>query len=158
MKRLTIQILVGIVVLAGTAFLIAGERPWFDMQNCVFCKPWMETGLMKVMQDNQYPMSNGVVTVSTVPATRMADYKKVCGQMDALGKRAMSGEKLQMCQSCETMGSFFARGAKMEQIWTKDGSVSMLTSSDSTLVADMQKWAQRNMDERKKMGSAGAMK
>jgi hypothetical protein len=55
------------------------------------------------------------------------------------------------CGSCETMGSFFMRGVKMEELFMKSGVAMLMTSSDSILVADMHKWAKRNAEEEKKM-------
>ena len=68
--------------------------------------------------------------------------------------KAAAGEKVQMCGSCEAMGSFFMRGAKMEELFMKSGVAMPMTSSDSSLVADMHKWAKRNAEEEKKMKAA----
>jgi hypothetical protein len=92
--------------------------------------------------------------MTTVPSDKMETFKKVSAQMDVLGKKASAGEKVNMCQSCATMGSFFPRGAKMDYVMIKNGSAMLLTSTDQTVVADMQKWAKRNMEETAKMMSA----
>ena len=59
-----------------------------------------------------------------------------------------------MCGSCEKMGSFFMRGTNIEEVYLKNGVTMLMTSNDSTLVADMHNWAQRNADEEKKMKAA----
>lgn len=149
-KRLSLMF-VASVVIAAAAFLVAGEKPWLDMANCDFCKPWMETGLMKEMTHEQVPISNGVLCLSSVPEARMADYKKTSALMNEIGNKAAKGEQVKMCGSCETMGSFFMRGAKMEEAWTKTGSAMLITSSDSTVVADIHKWVKKNDEEFAKM-------
>ena len=154
MNKKMSSMLVLAVILIATAFGIAGEKPWLDMQNCEFCKPWLANGLMKEMTHEQLPISNGVVCVSSVPEKRFAEYKKTSEMMNEIGKRAAAGEKIQMCGSCEAMGSFFMRGAKMEEVWTKNGSIMLLTSTDPAIVAEMHKWAQKNDEEFDKMMSA----
>ncbi|MGB5108037.1 MAG: hypothetical protein WBP29_08340 [Candidatus Zixiibacteriota bacterium] len=142
---------VAAIVIAAAAFLVAEEKPWLDMANCDFCKPWTENGLMTVVAQEQVPISNGALCLSTVPEARMAEYKKTSALMNEIADKATKGEPVKMCGSCETMGSFFMRGAKMEEAWTKTGSVMLITSSDSTVVADIHKWVKKNDEEFAKM-------
>ncbi len=154
MKHKLVVIAVAIMAVASIAVAADQARPWYDMKNCEFCKPWSTPEMVKSCSWDQHPISNGVVTLGLFPENMREAYKKASAQMDALGKRAAAGEKIQMCLSCETMGSFFMRGAKMEEIPTKSGALMLLTSSDSTLVAAMHTWAKRNADEQKKMTAA----
>lgn len=151
-------LLAGICLLAFTAFVVAGERPWMDMANCDFCKPWMESGLMKEMTHDQYTTTSGCVTVCTVPTAKIDTYRKNSAMMNVLGAKAAKGEKVNMCMSCETMGGLMARGAKMEEVPTKNGSIMLLTSTDAAVVADIHKWVKRNDEEMKKMMSAAPEK
>ncbi len=149
-KRMSLMLVVAFVV-AAAAFLVAEEKPWLDMANCDFCKPWMETGLMKEMSHEQLPIANGVLCISSVPEKRLAEYKKTSALMNEIGQKAAKGEPVKMCGSCAAMGSFFTRGAKMEEVWTKTGSVMLLTSSDPALVTEMHNWAKKNDEEFAKM-------
>ncbi len=151
MKPRTFFVTFALIMVAVAAFVVAGERPWLDMQNCDFCKPWTANGLMSVMTHEQLPISNGVLVISTVPADRMEDFKKTSAMMNEIGQRAAKGEKVTMCGSCETMGSFFGRGAKMEEVWTKNGSAMIFTSSDPALVAEMHSWVKKNDEEYAKL-------
>lgn len=158
MNKKSLLVVASLFVVAIAAMLIAGEatkstKPWVDMQNCEFCKPWTAGGLMKDMQWEQHNIAGGVMCISTVPPARMAEYKKASDQMDVLGKKAASGEKIQMCGSCEAMGGLMMRGAKMEQVWLKNGSVMLLTSSDAAIVTDLHKWADKNNEEFSKMAA-----
>jgi len=154
MKHKLLVIAMAIMAVSLIAVAVAQEKPWYDMKNCEFCKPWSTPVMMKNCTWDQREISNGVMTVGLFPESLRETYKKASAQMDALGKRAAAGEKIQMCGSCETMGSFFMRGAKMEEVATKSGAVQLLTASDSTLVGDMHKWAKRNAEEQKKMTAA----
>jgi hypothetical protein len=154
MKHKLLVIAVAIMAVASIAVAVAQEKPWYDMKNCEFCKPWSTPEMVKSCSWDQHAISNGVVTLGLFPESLREAYKKASAQMDALGKKAAAGEKIQMCLSCETMGSFFMRGAKMEEIPTKSGALMLMTASDTTLVGDMHKWAKRNAEEEKKMKAA----
>mgnify|MGYP001271584551 CR=1 FL=1 len=149
-------LVIALAIMAVTLVAVAGaqEKPWYDMKNCEFCKPWSTPEMMKNLKADQLEISNGVMTLFIFPESFRESYKKASAQMDAISKRAATGEKIQMCGSCEAMGSFFMRGAKMEEVPTKSGVVLMMTASDSSLVADMHKWAKRNAEEEKKMKAA----
>lgn len=154
MKPRTFFVTFALIMVAVAAFVVAGEKPWLDMQNCDFCKPWTANGLMTVMTHEQIPLSNGVLCLSTVPAERFEEFKKTSAMMHQIGERAAKGEKVTMCGSCETMGSFFGRGAAYEEVWTKNGSAMIFTSSDSALVAEMHSWVKKNDEEFAKMMSS----
>jgi hypothetical protein len=154
MKR-TLLILAAIAMVAAmVAVGVAQEKPWFDMKNCDFCKVWTTPEMMKNVTYEQHNISNGVLTASFFPESFRESYKKASTQMDVLGQKAGAGEKVQMCGSCEKMGTFFMRGMKMEEVYLRNGVTMLMTSTDSSLVADMHNWAQRNADEEKKMKAA----
>ncbi|MCC6961988.1 MAG: hypothetical protein IT585_01910 [candidate division Zixibacteria bacterium] len=148
-KRITLAALA--LTLLVAALLIAGEKPWLDFNNCDFCKPWTQNGLMNEMTHEQLNISNGVMTISTVPAARLADYRKTSAMMNEIGQRAAKGEKVNMCGSCEAMGAMMMKGAKFEEVPTKTGSVILLTSSDPAMVTELHDWAKKNLDEYAKM-------
>jgi hypothetical protein len=154
MKHKLLVIAVAIMAVALVVVAVAQEKPWYDMKNCEFCKPWSTPEMKKNMTFDQVECASGVLTVISFPESFRPNYKAASAQMDAISKKAATGEKIQMCGSCMAMGSFFMRGAKMEEIPTKSGVVLLMTASDSTLVGDMHKWAQRNADEEKKMKAA----
>jgi hypothetical protein len=154
MKHKLLVIAVAIMAVALVAIAVAEEKPWYDMKNCEFCNPWTTPEMMKNMTSDQVACASGVITILTFPESLRPSYKAASAQMNALSAKAATGQKIQMCGSCETMGSFFMRGAKMEEIPTKSGVVLMMTASDSTLIGDMHKWAQRNAEEEKKMKAA----
>jgi len=154
MKHILLVIAVAIMAVALAVVAVAQEKPWYDMKSCEFCKPWSTPEMTKNMTFDQVECASGVLTVISFPESFRPSYKAASAQMNALSAKAATGQKIQMCGSCETMGSFFMRGAKMEEIPTKSGVVQLLTASDSSLVADMHKWAKRNAEEQKKMLAA----
>lgn len=146
------------LTLLVAALLIAGEKPWLDFNNCDFCKPWMQNGLMNEMTHEQVNISNGVMTICTVPAARVDEYRKTSAMMNEIGKRAEKGEKVNMCGSCEAMGAIMTKGAKFEEVPTKTGSVMLLTSTDPAMVTELHNWSKKNLDEYAKMPAPDAKK
>jgi hypothetical protein len=154
MKYRVLALAIVVMAVALVAIAVgAEEKPWFD-KNCEFCKPWMTPEMTKNCAFDQVPCANGFLSVVTFPESFRPKYLAASAEMNALSGKAATGAKIQMCGSCETMGSFFMRGAKMEEIPTKTGEIMLMTSNDSTLVADMHKWVKRNIDEEKKMKAA----
>lgn len=145
-----------LVLCAFVAIGVAGdEKPWFDMKNCSMCKD-VNPALMQHMAWDHYDMSNGVISITTVEPASMADYKTMCTSMEATSKRLAAGEKLPLCGMCTEYMSLMAKGAKTEMVWTKDGSVRMVTATDPAVVAGLHKWAATTRAEMQKMAAAGA--
>ncbi len=155
-KRVTLAALA--LTLLVAALVIAGEKPWLDFNTCDFCKPWTQNGLMNEMTHEQLNISNGVMTIISAPAARLEEYRKTSAMMNEIGARAAKGEKVNMCGSCEAMGAMMMKGAKMEEVQTKTGSVILLTSSDSAMVTELHTWAKKNLDEYAKMPAPAAKK
>jgi hypothetical protein len=151
MKHKLLLTAVAIMAVCSMAVAVEQEKPWYDMKNCEFCKPWSTPEMMKNVTWEQLETANGVLTVTLFPESFRPNYKAASNQMQALSMKAAAGEKVKTCGSCETMGSFFMRGVKMEELFMKSGVAMLMTSSDSILVADMHKWAKRNAEEEKKM-------
>jgi hypothetical protein len=150
------KILVALALVLAMAFVAfaAAEKPWYDMKNCEFCKPWATPEMTKNCVFDQVAIGNGVLSLVQFPESFRPKYMAASAEMEAISKKAASGEKVNMCGSCEMMGSFFMRGMKFEEIPTKTGIAMLMTSSDSALVADMHQWVKRNLDEEKKMKAA----
>lgn len=151
MKHKLLVIAVAITAVALVVVAVAQEKPWYDMKNCEFCKPWLTPDMMKNCTWDQVETANGVLTVGLFPETFRPKYRAAYDQTQALSMKAAAGEKVHMCGSCEAMGSFLMRGARMEELFMKSGVAMLMTATDSSLVADMHKWAKRNAEEEKKM-------
>jgi hypothetical protein len=140
--------LIMLVAVLLFSFSNADEKPWFDMEHCSFCKILTEyDGLLDNMTWEHYPISNGVVTISTVNDAYREAYDEVGTRMQAVGQKVMQGEELPLCQMCATFGTFFSRGAKYEKVATKKGDFSLMTSDDPELVKEMHEWARHTNEE-----------
>ena len=154
MKRLT-MVMLAVALLVGISMTQADEAKWFDMEHCAMCKPMMDTpGLMESMTCNQYNISNGVLSVSTVPAGKMDAFTKMCDAMDATGAKLMAGESMELCGSCSALSAMFAKGAHFEKVMTSDGDIMLFTADTPELVEGLHDWANKNAEEMAKMMSS----
>jgi hypothetical protein len=135
---------------------VAGENaeaPWFDMENCTFCKHMgANPEMMKAISWEQHAISDGIVCVTTVPDKFLPDYRKAHAAMVAAGEQMEQGGAMpMMCGSCMALGSCFMKGPKQEYVETKHGDVWIMTSDAAELAAELQAWAKRNQEELAKM-------
>ena len=141
------------LVLAGTA--LADEpagTPWFDMENCTMCKPLAEKPeLMHHMTWEHYKVSNGIVSVTTVDSEYMDKFRECNQTMGAVAAKLRAGEKLPLCNMCMAYGELVHKGAKLEQVETRRGMLSLMTSDNPELVAEIHAWADRTNQEMAKM-------
>jgi len=149
--RRTTTLMLIIVVLAAAA-AIAGEAPWFDMDNCAMCKNLSKhEGLLENMSWEQYNISNGIVAVAMVKPDYMKAYRTAHMEMGEVSERLYKGKQLEMCSSCSALGACLMEGASQEYVETSHGDVWIVTSDNKETVAKLQKWSKRNMDEMAKM-------
>jgi len=129
------------------------ETPWFDLENCGMCKHLMaEEGLMDHMTWENYVVGTGMMSVTVVAPGWEEKYKEMSAAMDATGKKLMAGEQMYLCGFCQSFGMLFATGkVKWEEVETKAGYVSLMTSTDPETIKMIQTHAQRTIDEYKKM-------
>ena len=67
--------------------------------------------------------------------------------MEETGKKLQAGEQMYLCGSCMAYGELMMAGAKFQSIPTAHGNVSLITSDDPDMVARIQKYGQKNIDE-----------
>jgi len=146
--RKTLTVL-AMLIAVPTAFLFASDSDsWFDMENCAFCKNFIkDPGLLKNMTWENYNISNGIVSLTTVSDDYKDSYKAAMVQMGEVEKQLQTGAKLQTCNMCREMGDIYIKGAKCDYVETKHGMVSIMTASDPVLVTRLQAWSKRNTEE-----------
>ena len=154
MSRYIIGFSLAVLLLAGA--VAAGEMAWFDMDNCAMCSNISSnTKLMKNISWDQYPISNGIVSVTTVKAYYVDDYRKAHAKMVEMGTQLQSGERMEMCGSCMALGMCMMTGPSQEYVETPNGDIWILTSDDEKVVTALHEWAERNKKEKMKMESKG---
>ena len=153
MSRILIALTLVLALAVGVS--VAGddskttELAWFDMQNCDMCKS-MPMELYASMTWEQHPISNGIVSVTTVTEEALPTYRKGHANMMATGEKLMSGE-MTLCGSCTAFGACLMKGATYEYVETKNGDLMIVTSDDEEVVAELKTWATKNKEEMAKM-------
>lgn len=153
MKSLS-KIFMSMAVIFGLSFavIIAGEKPWFDMENCEMCKPISKyDGLKENMSWEHHPINNGIMTVCTVQPSHLKAYRKAQIDMEMVSNKLQGGEQVGMCEMCNNLGYIFQKGIDAEGINTQHGSVWLLTSDNAEVVSQLQSWSERTKKEMEKM-------
>lgn len=147
MTRRLIALSFAALVVAGVA--VAGSDAWFD-HDCAMCKNLMsEEALMNNMNWEQYNISSGIVSLTTVTPEYLDAYRTAHNNMTATAQLLMKGEQMELCGSCTALGKCMMMGAKQEYVETSSGDVWIVTSDNPEVVADLHKWVERNHAEMK---------
>lgn len=150
MSRKMLVLSLAALLVAGAS--TAGELAWFDMVNCSMCKNIMKhDGLMQSITWEQHPITNGVVSVTTVDPKHIDSYRSCHADMEMVGQKMGQGETMPLCGSCTALNNAIMHGVGMEYVKTSTGDVWLLTSDKPELVAEIQGWAKRNDEEKAKM-------
>jgi hypothetical protein len=149
MSRMILLTLVAVLV-AGAGS--AGEVAWFDMDNCSMCTNLSQNkDLVMNITWEQHPISDGIVSVTTVTAEHLADYRKAHEGMNLTAMKLQKGEEMELCGSCIALNACMMKGPKMEYVETSNGDVMILSSDNAELAAELWAWAKRNTEEKAKM-------
>jgi hypothetical protein len=137
----------------------AVETPWFDMENCAFCKHLLkDPKLLENMTWEYHDVSNGLLSITTVNPECQKSYQEAMGAMMDLGAKLDKGEvdikDLKMCGSCQHWGMLEEMGAKFEHVQGKGADIMLMTSDKPEVVKKIQEYGQRNREELAKMEEA----
>lgn len=145
-------VMVAVVLLAVSTLTLAGDEPWFDMEKCGFCKLLMDPpDMLEHASWEHHNIANGIVSVTTVDMEYIKPWRAAEAKMEELGKKMEKGEQVPMCNSCMAMGKLMMMGAKFESVQTTHGNIALMTSDDPKVVAEIQAWGKKTMDEMAKM-------
>ncbi len=148
MLRLT-QYAVALMIIFAVAFnASAGQDRWMEMASCDICRPMAEEPeLMKNTVWEHHSISNGLVSITTVAEDFKALYTRTHEKMAAVVSRTLAGEKVEQCDMCSSLSAIAAKGLKMDAVNTWHGNIVIMTSDDPDVVAEVQAWGKRTMDE-----------
>jgi len=161
MRKLIIGMAVLTILLVSAAYLAADEKPWFDMENCAFCKNLTaEEGLMENFQKwEHFKVDNGTITISVVNDSHVDAFIRAGKNMEKTAMRMKKGEQLQMCGMCESYGALMMAGAKMADVQSGNIFVSTMNSDNPETVkllhahadkttAEMKMWEEKEKMEK----------
>lgn len=132
------------------------EKPWFDMVNCGFCKHLMDDPeLLNHCTWEHHNVANGMVSVTTVEKDYLPSYRAAMARMEEVGKKMEQGEMVPMCGMCTAMGGLMMKGVKWENVPTQHGDVTVFTSDDPAMVAEIHAFTDKTNKELAKMEAKG---
>ncbi|MGI9518042.1 MAG: hypothetical protein ACR2NP_13395 [Pirellulaceae bacterium] len=140
--------------LAGTAYAQdqEAEVAWFDMANCEICQHMGEIeGLLQHVKWETHIIPNGMMMVSVVPESMKDEMEKAKQGMMQTISRIESGEQVQCCGFCQSLGALTNAGAVETQIESVAGEITMITSEDPALVEKIHAHAKHTIEAYKEM-------
>jgi hypothetical protein len=154
--RLVPVALLALTVLAATAALAApaAEKPWFDMENCSFCKQMNQPGLMDHFKMEYHDVDNGLVSVAYIDADYWDEFDKAMEGMMAVVKEMESGKVLPMCGHCEKMGELQMKGVKMERVKSEKCIIHIYSTQDAEVLKEVHAFGDRCAQENEKRAAA----
>ena len=154
MKAIRVGLLLAMVIVVA-AFVIADDKPWFDLEKCAMCTGMMaQEGLMDNMTWDHYLTKNGMMTVGTVADGYQEKYAAMKATMDKTVEKMKAGEEMYLCGFCTRHGELAQAGVNKEHFSTKAGEVSLMTSTDEKQIEEIHAFAQKTIDELAKMAAA----
>src|SRR3990172_9930921 len=97
------------IVVAVAAFVVAEDKPWFDMKNCAMCSTLSsKPGLMEAMTWEHFPVSNGVMQVGHCPDEHKAAFGLAMAEMGKVQEKMKAGETVNLDGYCTTFGGLLA--------------------------------------------------
>lgn len=156
MKR-AMLVLAALVVFGFVAGAVTAEEEmaWFDLTNCSMCKQMAnEEGLFENTTWETHLIANGAMSIITVEESHKAAFERAHKNMQEVGMKLHSGEKMHLCGFCQSYGMLMMSGAKVESVEGKISTVNLMTSTDPEVVEKIQAHAQKTIDEYKEMKDA----
>jgi hypothetical protein len=141
----------GIVMLLSLS-AAADDKPWFDMENCDFCKHLTSIpGMMEAITWENINTKTGLLSLTTIPDNLRADYMKAHEAMEETGKKWEAGETVNTCGMCDGIGELMMAGLEWDFVETTSGYASIWIGKDEASIGKIHAWADRTNDEMKKM-------
>jgi hypothetical protein len=136
------------LAIVGTLATAEEDQTWFDLENCSFCKHLgAEKGLMESVRWETHLTDNGVVILTLVPAVHEEAFQRAEKHMQETAAKMGSGEPMHTCGFCQSYGALMMAGVQIENFTGDVARVTLMTSSDESVVKMIHAHAQRTIDE-----------
>jgi hypothetical protein len=169
MKLIVVLALVALAVPAASTPALAGDphqhamktkSGWFDMENCAFCQNMVKNpDLLEHLVWENHVIANGSLSITIVEPAYAAAYAEAMGAMMALGQKMHSGEldptKVKMCGHCKAYGELMMAGANVQEVDGEAADVTLITSSDPQIIANIHEFTNRTNQEMGELMAAG---
>lgn len=151
MKRIS-AIVICLCLAIGSFATAQEETPYFDMENCGICKSMSNVqDLFEKVTCETELIDNGMITVSVIPEDMKDTMAAAHKDMEAAIGKLMSGEKMELCGFCTSMGKLHQSGAKIQKYNTDSTDVMIITSDDAAVVDIIHEHAKKAIAAKKEM-------
>jgi len=149
--RIAFSIFVAALLVIISPAISAQDKPWFDMENCAFCKCLTEDPhLLENMSWEYHDIDNGLLSITTVTPEFKESYLKAQKEMEKLAMEMSSGNTaVQTCGHCEYFGKLMMAGAHFELVESGVGYIMLITSDKPEVLKMIQEFGRRNREELK---------
>lgn len=158
MKRFTCLAAILTVAAMGALAVAADQvsaesEPWFDMQTCTCCKHLGENmDMLSQIDWENHLIENGGMTTAAVPEEYKERWDAVCKVMEeSMIKAAAEGMEVPLCNFCKSYDKLMKAGAKVEEVKTGFGSVTLITSDKPEVIKMIHQHIKRTQEESKKV-------
>lgn len=135
------------VVLVGVVAMATDPGPWFDTQNCEFCKRFAaQPGLLEHMNHQYFNLHNGLFSVSHIDHDYQPAFAKAQESLKDVIKELQAGKQVAMCRHCSTLGSFYGMGVMPDEFKSGDDIYVVYTSTDTAIVRQLQEFGKNSAD------------
>ncbi len=160
MRKTLVALLVVMICMSAVAIAeqheTADAGPWFDMENCDFCRHLLEHDkLLDNMTWEYHKISDGIVGITAVQPEYKDAYMKAQKAMQAVGVDMMTGKvnpkDVKMCNHCKAYGKLMESGAKFDVVHGDAAEVVVITSEKPEVLAMINNYADKTMAGLKEM-------
>lgn len=133
------------------------QLAWFDAERCAICEPMAKAdNLMQSLEWETHDIDNGMVMVTMVDKPMLEKYQQVCAKMHEKAAKVAAGEVrgAKCCGFCNAFGEVLGSGAKMQQVNTGFGQITIVTADDPAVVEKIHAMSAKTQAEMKKMAPA----
>lgn len=155
MKSSPLYLMLAVMLLIAVT-AVGDEKPWIDLDKCVFCQQLTKHDrLLDHMTCEHHEISNGHLMATVVDPEFRPAYVEAQKAMEQIGMDMAQGKidptKVYMCGSCEAYGNLLMSGAIIEHIPTKFGDIVLVTSDDPAVMKKIKAYGRRWTEEMAKM-------
>ncbi len=129
---------------------VQAQDNWFDMENCEICQALSENpDVMEHLKFDIKTIDNGMVMVMAIPEEHKAMLDEAHAKMKEAAENIDADS--QLCGFCKSYSALMESGAKIEELDTVVGQITLVTSDDASVVAKIHEHAKRSQVEHEKM-------
>ncbi len=125
---------------------MSSEQVWGGFDRCGICSDIVaDEQLTKGLKTETQLVDNGMVSVTIVPEESKIPMRKAHEKMEAAIGRLQSGESMELCGFCQSMGELAQAGAIIQKYATDSTYIMVITAEDHDTIEKIRQHAANAM-------------